>query len=167
MSTTIVAQPHVAMEHHERLVHHVDRIPAVADSIDDNDKVELRRGVDETCDFLTELLVPHMEAAERAIYPELERQFQNRHSMTPMRREHQEIRGAIDELLAIRQRLEAGKFGTGESLRLRRILFRLYGMLKVHLAEELLYAAIVERRSSPAEEEALATAMQHAGTATF
>jgi hypothetical protein len=160
-------KPHVAGEHHQRLVHHVDRIPAVADSIDDHDEVELRRGVDETCDFLTELLLPHMEAAERAFYPELERLFQNRHSMTPMRREHELIRGAVEELLVIRQRLDTHKLGTGESIRLRRALFRVYSLLKVHLAEELLYAAIIEKKASPADEEALATAMQHAGTSAF
>ena len=167
MSTTLAGRPHVSVEHHARLVQHVDRLPAVADAIDQNDVVELRRLVGETCDFLTELLLPHMEASERAIYPHLERLFQNRHSMTPMRREHALIRAAIDELLTVRPRLETEKLGTGEAIRLRRILFRIYGLLKVHLAEELLYAAIVENTASEAEAQALATAMEHTGTASF
>ena len=58
--------------------------------------------LDETCAFLSDLLVPHMEAAERALYPELERLLQNRHSMTPMRREHDEIRAEVKKLDAMR-----------------------------------------------------------------
>jgi hypothetical protein len=47
---------------------------------------------------------------------------------------------------------------------LRRTIFRLYGLLKCHLAEELLYAEIVEHGASPEAEKALATAMEHSGT---
>ena len=43
---------------------------------------------DDTSTFLTGTLVPHVDAAERTLYPELERMLQNRHSMAPMRREH-------------------------------------------------------------------------------
>ncbi len=167
MSATLLSEPHVAREHHERLVQHVDRMPAVADLIDQKDVVALRLGVDETCDFLTKLLLPHMEAAERAFYPQLERILQNRHSMTPMRREHAEIRTAVDELVKIRQLVDSGHIGTGEAIRLRRALFRVYALLKVHLAEELLYDALVENKASAADEEALARAMEHAGTTNF
>jgi len=43
------------------------------------------------------------------------------------------------------------------------VLYRLYGLLKVHLAEELLYADIVEHGKSPEAEGALAAAMEHTG----
>ena len=93
---------------------------------DQNDVVELRRLVDETCAFLTELLLPHMEASERAIYPHLERLPP---SMTPMRREHDLFvprRRAADRPASPR----AEKLGTGEGIRLRRTR----RLLKVHLA---------------------------------
>jgi iron-sulfur cluster repair protein YtfE (RIC family) len=167
MTTTALSQPSVAREHHERLLRHVDRMPATADLIDKGQIAELRIAIDETCDFMTELLLPHMEATERAVYPELERMLQNRHSMTPMRREHADIRSAVDELLTVRRALNSSQFGTGEAIRLRRALFRIYGLLKVHLAEEQLYADIVEHAATPEDEIALAAAMEHAGTTRF
>ena len=72
--------------------------PATADLIGSVVGSELRPRLDETCEFLTGLLLPHMEAAERVLYPELERLMQNRHSMTPMRREHREIRALVADL---------------------------------------------------------------------
>ena len=89
--------PRVAHEHHERLMQHVDGMPAVGKMILTAPMAELRPRLDELDDFLTELLIPHIEAAEPTLYPELERMLQNRHSMAPMRREHAEIRRLVAE----------------------------------------------------------------------
>jgi hypothetical protein len=50
---------------------------------------------------------------------------------------------------------------------LRRVIFRLYAMLKVHLAEEQLYLGIIEQGVSAEGAEKLATAMDHLGIAEF
>lgn len=159
--------PSVNQEHHSRLSRHVDEMPAVGDQIGHLPAADLARRMDETCGFLPDLLIPHMEAAERTLYPELERMLQNRHSMTPMRREHTEIRTLIAELDARRATLRGGKLSVGDAVELRRLVFRLYAMLKVHLAEEQLYLDIVERDASGDAAAALATAMEHAGIQEF
>ena len=46
-------------------------------------------------------------------------------------------------------------------------IFRLYALLKVHLAEEKLYLGIIEQGVSAEGAEALAAAMEHAGTSEF
>jgi hypothetical protein len=102
-----------------------------------------------------------MEAAERALYPELERQFQNPHSMTPMRAEHAEIRRRIGEMGRLRRDLEAGRVPTREAVALRRVLFSLYAMLKVHLAEEELYLGIVTKGAGAGAADAMAAALEH------
>jgi len=155
--------PKVAHEHHERLLQHVDALPALGDAIGTVTTAELRPRVDEAAGFLTGLLLPHMGAAEATLYPELERLLQNRHSMTPMRREHAEIRRLVDELVRLQADLDAGHFSTGETVALRRVVFRLYAMLKVHLAEEQLYLHLIEQGVSPHAADELAAAMQHAG----
>ncbi|HLB44174.1 MAG TPA: hemerythrin domain-containing protein [Candidatus Limnocylindrales bacterium] len=167
MSATLVHSAPVAREHHERLLRHVDQMPAIAELMERGATDELRFALGEMCDFMTELLVPHMEAAERAIYPELERVLQNRHSMTPMRREHTEIRSGVAELVRLRGIVDRPPLSVKDQVALRRIVFRLYGLLKVHLAEELLYAEIVEHGASPEAEQALAAAMEHSGTGSF
>ncbi len=135
----------VSHEHHERLIGHIDTLPEVGDMIGHVPVAELRPRVIEVVDFLEGLLLPHMEASERALYPELERMMQNRHSMATMRREHEEIRQLVAALTAMRPKLADGCHHTGDCVALRRIIFRLYAMLKTHLAEEELYLAIVER----------------------
>jgi hemerythrin-like domain-containing protein len=153
----------VSIEHHDRLMRHVDGLPAVGDLIGTPAHADLRPRIDEVATFLNELLLPHMEAAEQTLYPELERMLQNRHSMTPMRREHGEIRGLVAELGRLQQRLAAGFIHTGDTVALRRIVFRLYALLKVHLAEEQLYLGIIEHGVSAESAERLAAAMEHAG----
>ena len=108
-------------------------------------------------DRIADQVVPHMEQAEATLYPQLERLMQNRHSMTPMRREHAEARLLIDELGAC-----AGRDLTlANRLRLRRILYRLHAMLKVHLGDEEAYLGVLDRNLSPAEQDELVRAMEH------
>jgi hemerythrin-like domain-containing protein len=99
-----------------------------------------------------------MERAEQTLHPAMERLMQNRHSMTPMRREHQQLRRLIDELAELRvQPMELGV-----QLRLRRVLYQMYALLKVHLAEEDAYLGILEHNLSPEEEDRLAGIMARA-----
>jgi Hemerythrin HHE cation binding domain len=167
VNATLVNESPVVHEHHERLVHHVDRLPQTGDLIDGGQLAELSIALTESCSFLNDLLLPHMAASEKAIYPELERMLQNRHSMTPMRREHEQIRAQIAEIDLIRLRLDGGTFNLGDRIRLRRAIFGLYSLLKVHLAEELLYADMVEHGASPERAAALAAAMEHTGRDRF
>jgi iron-sulfur cluster repair protein YtfE (RIC family) len=157
----------VSAEHHQRLVRHVDRLPQVAELMDGGTAEEFRRALDEAGDFLTDLLVPHMEAAERALFPQLERMMQNRHSTVPLRREHEQIRASIADLARLRSLADLGTLSMNEKVALRRIVFRLYSLLKIHMAEELLYAELVEHGASPEAEKALAAAMEHSGTGRF
>jgi len=159
--------PRVSIETHDRLMRHVDAMTAVGDMVGAAPAADLRPRVHEVTAFLDGLLLPHMEAAEQTLYPELERMLQNRHSMTPMRREHDEIRMLVAELVRLQARLDAGSLHTGETVALRRVIFRLYSMLKVHLAEEALYLGIIEHGVSTEVAEKLAAAMDHSGITEF
>jgi hemerythrin-like domain-containing protein len=159
--------PRVSLEHHERLTRHLDTMTGVGDMVGVASVADLRPRVDEVAEFLTGLVLPHMEAAERTLYPELERMLQNRHSMTPMRREHGEIRKLVSQLDHLRERLDSGALHTGETVALRRVIFRLYAMLKAHLAEEQLYLGIIEHGVTAEGAEKLAAAMEHSGITAF
>jgi Hemerythrin HHE cation binding domain len=159
--------PQVSLEHHDRLMRHVDALTGVGDLVGVAPVAELRPRINEVAEFVNGLLLPHMEAAEHTLYPELERMLQNRHSMTPMRREHDEIRKSVAELVRLQARLDAAPLHTGETVALRRAIFRLYAMLKVHLAEEQLYLGIIEQGTSAEAAEKLATAMEHTGITDF
>lgn len=164
MTQTLVS---VATEQHERLMRHIDDMPAVGDLVGKASPADLRPRVDAVATFLTEILIPHMDAAEGSLHRELERMLQNRHSMTPMRREHEEIRRLVTELVRLQHRLTPGTAHTGDTVALRRVIFRLYAFLKVHLAEEQLYLHLVDRGVSPESAERLVAAMEHAGAAAL
>ena len=152
--------PQVAHEHHERLLERVNRIPEMADALLTEKPEEALKHIAETRQFLTGTLLPHMEAAERALYPQLERMFQNRHSMAPMRREHDRIRELVGEFGTLVDK-DAGHVSLGRTLALRRVLFQLYALLKVHLGEEEAYLRIVERGVTDDVADAVTAALEH------
>jgi hemerythrin len=152
--------PQAAHQHHERLLERVNRIPEMADALLTEKPEEALKHIAETRQFLTGTLLPHMEAAERALYPQLERMFQNRHSMAPMRREHDRIRQLVGEFGTLVDK-DAGHVSLGRTLALRRVLFQLYAMLKVHLGEEEAYLRIVERGVTDDVADAVTAALEH------
>jgi hemerythrin-like domain-containing protein len=158
--------PRVAHEHHERLLKHVDQMPAVGDQFLTADGVEVARTAGEMSAFLSDTLIPHVDAAEQALYPELERLLQNRHSMAPMKREHVEVRRLAADFGRLAKQIEDGGVAPGKRLALRRVLFQLYALLKIHLAEEEAYLRIVDHGVSTDVAELLAAALDHPGFAT-
>jgi hypothetical protein len=106
--------------------------------------------------------VPHVQAVERALYPELEQLMECCHSMTAMRREHEELSRLIGSLGRYRNDLREGRLGPAEQTGLRRALYRLHAILKVHLAEEELYVGVLDHNLSAEEKDVLARALDHA-----
>ena len=155
--------PRVAHQHHERLLHDVDRMPATGELLMTGDPVAVREAAHATSTFLTDTLLPHVDAAERSLYPELERMLQNRHSMAPMRREHTQLRLLVGDFARLTRQLDQGSIALGKRLALRRILFQLYALLKIHLAEEEAYLRVVDHGVSAEVADLLAAALDHPG----
>jgi iron-sulfur cluster repair protein YtfE (RIC family) len=155
--------PHVAHEHHERLIEHVNEMPALGAMILTAPIEELRPRLTATSEFLNTLLMPHLEAAEATLYPELERMFQNRHSMAPMRREHAEVRRLVAEFTRLEKAVGDKRPTIGKTVALRRVVFTLYALLEVHLVEEELYIPIVRHGVTDEAAEIIAAAIDHPG----
>jgi iron-sulfur cluster repair protein YtfE (RIC family) len=155
--------PHVAHEHHERLIEHVNEMPALGAMILTAPIEELRPRLTATSEFLNTLLMPHLEAAEATLYPELERMFQNRHSMAPMRREHAEVRRLVAEFTRLEKAVGDKRPTIGKTVALRRVVFTHYALLEVHLVEEELYIPIVRHGVTDEAAEIIAAAIDHPG----
>ncbi len=164
MGTTLTQATHI---HHDRLKVHLDAMPEIGDMVGVAPLPDLRERIDGLDAFFEDLLLPHMEASEATLYPELERMLQNRHSMLPMRREHEEIRELVAALGKGRRGLDDGHLNTGEAVALRRIVFRLFALMKVHLAEEELYLRALEQGESEEQVGKLVAAMEHSGITDF
>ena len=153
--------PQVAHEHHERILAHVDRMPEMADALLAAHVDEARALVVDLHAFLSGTLLPHIDAAERSLYPELERMLQNRHSMRPLRNEHDEIRRLVGEFGKLSADARDGRLTLGRSLALRRVAFQLYALLKVHLAEEEAYLRLLRHGDDQEMGEVIAAALEH------
>ena len=150
-------------EHHERINTMVDGLPALADMLNERPRpARFESRYTALYAFITGTLVPHMEVVEANVYPELDRLMQHRHSMVQMRREHQELKGLIERLGDFGEAIEADALGPAASIGLRRVLYRLYAVLKVHLAEEEEYLRVLDRNLSEAEQDELAKGLEHA-----
>jgi hypothetical protein len=149
-------------EHHARLLPHVDQLLVLADMVGQVDCSALHALFDEEHAFIVGQLVPHMEAIERALYDRLEVLMEGRHSMAPMREEHEAVRRLVDELGRYRVHADGCRWSAVEGMALRRALFRLHALLKVHLAEEDLYLGVLDRQLTDEEKDQLARGIDHA-----
>ena len=156
-------RPQVGPERHEQILRHVDALPALADRLLATKGAGMDSEIAEVEAFLTDVLLPHVAAAETNLSPELERMYQNRHAMTPMRREHEQLRRLAAEHARLADQVAAGHVSLGQTLALRRVLFQLYALLKIHLAEEEIYLRIVDRGVAEDVADLLAAAMDHPG----
>jgi len=151
-------------EHHARLLPHVDRLLVLADMVGQVECSALHALFEEEHAFIVGQLVPHMEAIERTLYDRLEVLMDGRHSMAPMREEHRAVRRLVQELGRYRDHAEGCSWSAVEGLALRRALYRLHSLLKVHLAEEELYLGVLDRKLTGAEKDQLARGIDHAMT---
>lgn len=150
-------------EHHERINTMLDGLPVLAGMLDERPRParfeDRYRTVYTT---VTGTLLPHIESVEATLYPELDRLMQNRHSMTQMRREHDEIKSLVERLGTFAEAIEAEALGPAGTIGLRRVLYRLYALLKVHLAEEEEYLRVLEHNLSEGEQAELIKGLEHA-----
>ena len=149
-------------EHHDRLMPHVDRLAELAESLGASVPATFATDCEAEHHFITEQLLPHIEAIESTLYGELDRLMAGRHSMAPMRREHAELRRLIDAMGQYHELVADGRLGPAESIGLRRALYRLHAILRVHLAEEELYLRVLDRNLTAEEIDLLARGIEHA-----
>jgi Hemerythrin HHE cation binding domain len=151
-----------SQDHHERLLPHVDRLLELADMVGHIDCSAIHALFEEEYAFVVSQLLPHMEAIETTLYDRLETLMGGRHSMAPMRQEHEAMRELVAELGIYRQHADGCRWSTIEGLALRRALYRLHSILKVHLAEEDLYLGVLEQQLSEEERSELARGIEQA-----
>ena len=113
--------------------------------------------------FLTDHLIPHAKAEEAALYPVVQKVMGASRATATMSRDHQEIGRLAAELQDLRAELAAGNADGGLADDLRRVLYGLYTLVKVHFAkEEEVYLPLLEERLRPDEAQAMFTAMHEA-----
>jgi len=154
--------PETGHEHHERIREHVDRLPALADMLEQRPvPPEFAPQFASEYDFMTGTLWPHVEVVEKNVYPELERLQQNRHSMAHLRREHVEMSQLIESMGGYLERAESGSLNPTDALGLRRLLIGFYALVKTHVGEEEEYLRVLQGNLSAAEQASIEHGLEH------
>lgn len=166
---TSVTQP--LRDEHRELLPHIENLRTVADMIGETPVGELRQHVDAAYDFLAHHLIPHAQAEDAALYPVVAEVMGAPEATATMRRDHVEVGRLIEELAAYRSHLTGDSITPDQTRRLRRVMYGLYAVVRLHFAkEEEVYLPLLDARLSPeaaremfeAMEKAAHEAMHHA-----
>lgn len=158
---TTVTQP--LREEHKELLPHIEAFRTAADAIGSAPAEVVRRQVDEVYDFLRHHLLPHAQAEEQALYPVVGKVMGAPEATGTMSRDHIEVGRLTEELGSLRMQLAEGTTAESRAQELRRVLYGLYALVKVHFAkEEEVYLPILDARLGPDEAHAMFEAMEAA-----
>jgi hemerythrin-like domain-containing protein len=150
-------------EEHRGLLSHIEALREAADSVGEVSLESLRRGVDEAHEFLVHHLIPHAQAEERALYPAVAKAMGAAEATATMSRDHVEVGLLTEQLGALRSGMLGNTLAAAQVRELRRVLYGLYALVKVHFAkEEEIYLPILEARLTSEEARRVAEAMEEA-----
>ena len=126
--------PRVFADHAElrALIERMRRVADRLQSTDAIDRTELQRISDE----LRHLLLPHQQAEERHMFPELARRLGGRDPLGSMTRMHEEISHLTMLFTALVDGVQTEVASTGEAREVRRLLYVLDALIALHLAAE-------------------------------
>jgi iron-sulfur cluster repair protein YtfE (RIC family) len=150
-------------DEHRELLPHVEVLRTVADSAGDTSTQALRAGVDEAYEFLAHHLIPHAQAEEQALYPVVGKVLGAPGATATMSRDHVEVGRLTQELESLRPHLSGATASADAVQAIRRVLYGLYALVKVHFAkEEEVYLPQLDAGLSPAEAQHMFEAMEAA-----
>lgn len=158
---TTLTQP--LRDEHKELFPSVDQIRQVAERISDAPVAEIRRGVEEVYDFLAHHLKPHAEAEDAALYPVVQKVLGSPDATKTMSRDHVEVGRYIEELASLKKNLGVAALTAEQTRSLRRVLYSVYALVKVHFAkEEEVYLPILDQCLTPESAQEMFEAMEDA-----
>ena len=121
---------------HTTLRPEIARLLTVADALDSSHPAESLAMVRDVNRFLVEDLGPHEEAEDAALYPAIARVLGGHDPTGTMSRAHIEIAHLIRRLGRLLDDVGVGGPDEGDIIELRRMLYGLHAVLKLHFAQE-------------------------------
>ncbi len=135
-------------EEHRLLQVGIDELRTVADSLESAEPTRALASLREVDRFLTEELVPHELAEEEEVYPVLAATAGAEDPTPPLRHTHREI-VRLSRLLGTAVGALDGPPTDDDLPELRRLLYGLYAVLRLHLAQEEEAFGILDQAADP------------------
>lgn len=147
---------------HAGLLPHIEALRTTADIIGQADESEVLARVSAAHLFLRDHLIPHAKAEDAALYPVVE-SFVGRRATATMSRDHTEVVRMTDQLAAAATRLARDGLSDDLTRELRRLLYGLYAIVRLHFAkEEEVYLPILDAELTPEAAAQMIAALHHA-----
>lgn len=151
---------------HRQLLPEIERLRATADDVATTPSDSTITQLDALLGFLRNQLIPHARAEEKVLYPEIARCLGSAQATATMSADHEEVMRLVTELGELRDAVEGGLADRVHAIALRRVLYALNAILKLHFRkEEDLYLPILDAALSSDEAAALFRRMEQSATA--
>jgi len=145
-------------EEHRHFAPELQRIRSVADRLETLAPDEAREDLEAIRSFLVDRLPQHEEEEEAAVYPVVARLMGGEDPMASMARAHVEISHLTRVYRSLVDDLPSGVPGPEDLTDLRRVLYGLHAILRLHFAqEEEAYAWLAAEGGAEAEARATAS----------
>ena len=152
-------------DEHRELFPHVDRILQVAGTITEGKVPCLRNDLEEIYAFLAQHLLAHAQAEEAALYPVVQKAMGSPDATRTMSRDHIEVKSYVEELGTLKDGIRDESLTTTQAAELRRVLYGIYALLKLHFAkEEEVYLPILDQYLTAESARAMFENMEEAAS---
>lgn len=147
-------------DEHKALLRQVEALRSLADSVGSVPSDSLQERLERACEFLTDVLIPHAQAEDRALYPLVGKVMRGPEGIETMSRDHLEVGRLTEELRALGSTLDDPLDAAGANA-LRRVLYGLYALITLHFVkEESIYLPVLDARLNPGEAREMFEAME-------
>jgi len=158
---TTLTQP--LRDEHKELYPHIESLKQAGLAVHGSLAQASIEKIDEALSFLTTHLLPHAQAEEAALYPAVQKVMGSPHATATMSRDHVEVEQLTRELAELRGTLQEGEIGAGKANELKRLLYGLHTLVKLHFAkEEEVYLPLLDDNLTPDEARTMFAAMEAA-----
>lgn len=156
---TTLTQP--LRDEHKELFPHIESLKLAGISVHGTLSQASLDLINESYEFLNGHLLPHAQAEEAALYPAVQKVMGTPYATATMSRDHVEVEQLTRELAALKNQVSATEIGAKQANELKRLLFGLYTLVKVHFAkEEEVYLPLLDANLSEDDARELFEAME-------
>ena len=139
-------------DEHKELFPQVETLRLAGDAVNESITSSAYAKIEEAYQFLTHHLLPHAQAEEKALYPVVQRVMGAPQATATMSRDHIEVERLTEELGTLRVHRSQLTITTIQAQALRRVLYGLYTLVKVHFAkEEEVYLPLLDEKLTAKE----------------
>jgi iron-sulfur cluster repair protein YtfE (RIC family) len=139
-------------DEHKELYPHVEALRLAGDAVYESLTTSAHDKIEESYKFLTQQLLPHAQAEEKALYPMVQKAMGAAQATATMSRDHVEVDRLTQELGTLRIHRTQLSITFDQARSLRRVLYGLYTLVKVHFAkEEEIYLPLLDSKLTAEE----------------